>query len=76
MRCPRCEPGKEIIRVTCYPLFYVYLYQDDRVMDSEQAEGFTWNNDSLVKCIVCGWDGTVHTAQHNTGEDASCLHRG
>lgn len=71
MQCPQCEPGKDNLRVTCYPLFYAYVDNDDNVIDSEQVDGFTWDNSSRVKCLACGWDETVQeaTRNHNTEKD-------
>lgn len=66
MICPECT-GK--LAVYCYPETRVYIDKEDNVEDSDQQEGYTWDESSKVECTECDWEGTVNETAVVEGEE-------
>lgn len=57
MNCPLC---KSEIALYCYPRTKVYIDRDNNVVDSDQVEGYTWDESTEAECTECDWSGTVN----------------
>lgn len=68
MICPTCLGP---LAVYCYPRTKVYIDKDGNVEDSDQQEGYTWDESSEVECTECDWMGTANQTAVREGEEES-----
>lgn len=59
MRCPHCTPEEQDLSIICFPRTKVYVDSEGDVIDSDQEEGYTWDESSDAECRTCDWYGTV-----------------
>lgn len=65
MNCPQCQG---LLAVYCYPRTKVFIDKYDNVIDSDQEEGYTWDESSKTECIECNWKGVVNETGSEEGE--------
>ena len=62
MTCPQCQ---DRVTIYCYPQCKVWIDREGNVEDSDQLEGFTWDESSQAECTGCTWAGTVAELQED-----------
>jgi hypothetical protein len=69
MLCPKCKTAKSL-KIYCYSPSAVYVDREGNTVDeSDEFGGFEWDDDSIMECAECEYEGKVRDFLIADGEE-------